>query len=134
MNFQQEAQISLTVLVTGLVVVFLMLIFLTLIIKGYGSAIQSLQSRYNRRRLSNEQPLSKSAPTQTFVPVQAEPMPQISTAEEEGISEEVLAVIAAAASSMVPGGIISSVRRAAAPDLGRSSWRMAGLLENTRPF
>ena len=53
---------------------------------------------------------------------------------EEELSAELLAVLAAAASSVIPGGVIASVHRAAAPDLNQSSWKMAGLLENTRPF
>jgi Na+-transporting methylmalonyl-CoA/oxaloacetate decarboxylase gamma subunit len=54
MNFKQELQISLTVLLTGLVVVFLMLIFLTLVIKGYGSAVQFLQAKYHKRQPKNQ--------------------------------------------------------------------------------
>jgi Na+-transporting methylmalonyl-CoA/oxaloacetate decarboxylase gamma subunit len=135
MNVQQEMQISLTVLITGLVVVFLMLIFLTLVIKGYGNAVHSLQSRYNRKKSRDEGPLLKSEPAQAAEPVPAEPQPLLQSSTTEGIPDEVLAVLAAAASSVIPGGVITSVRRAAvAPDFGRSSWKMAGLLENTRPF
>lgn len=133
MDVQQEVQISLTVLITGLVVVFLMLIFLTLVIKGYGNAVHSIQSRHDQKRPQGaQQPLQKFEPVQAAEPVAESP--QQIPAEEEEISAELLAVLAAAASSVIPGGVIASVRRTAAPDLNRSSWKMAGLLENTRPF
>ncbi len=133
MNVQQEVQISLTVLITGLVVVFLMLIFLTLIIKGYGNAVHSIQSRHDQKQLRDARPLPEFEPVRAAEPAEGESPLRIQ-AGGEGIPDEVLAVLAAAASSAIPGGVVSSVRRAAAPDFGRSSWKIAGLLENTRPF
>ncbi|XOQ44123.1 MAG: Oxaloacetate decarboxylase gamma chain [Clostridium sp.] len=133
MNFEQELQISLTVLLTGLVVVFLMLIFLTLVIKGYGSAVQFLQAKYHKRQPKNQLSVSKTesvSAQSVHDNMQAEPNQTV----EDGISEEVLAVIAAAAYSVMPGGRITSVRRSAQAGRNRSAWGMAGLLENTRPF
>ncbi|QNK41445.1 OadG family protein [Caproicibacter fermentans] len=133
MNFQQEVQISLTVLITGLVVVFLMLIFLTLVIKGYGKAVNSLQSKLNQRPRES-MPVPKPEPVPAAAPAPSEPAAEEAPAAEEGISEEILAVLAAAAYSMIPGGVVTSVRRAAVQSRAKSSWGMAGLLENTRPF
>ncbi|MFU0833610.1 MAG: Oxaloacetate decarboxylase gamma chain [Oscillospiraceae bacterium] len=133
MNFEQELQISLTVLLTGLVVVFLMLVFLTLVIKGYGSTVQALQAKY-RKKQSKQIPSVSKTESVSAPPIHEtvkEETPQI---VEEGIPEEVLAVIAAAAYSVMPGGKITSVRRAARTGRSRSAWGMAGLLENTRPF
>ena len=130
MDLQQELQISLTVLITGLVVVFLMLVFLTMIIKGYGNAVHTLQSRYNHQK-GDTLPLPEPKPVSAVEPAPREP--QLS-AVGESMPDEVLAVIAAAAASMIPGGTVTSIRRAAASDFDRSSWRMAGMLENTRPF
>lgn len=133
MDIQREVQISLTVLVTGLVVVFLMLIFLTLVIKGYGNAVHSIQSRHDQKQQQNALPLPKFEPVQAAEPPAEKSMLQLQT-DEQGIPDEVLAVLTAAAFSAIPGGVISSVRRAASPDVGRSLWKKAGLLENTRPF
>lgn len=133
MNVEQELQISLTVLLTGLVVVFLMLVFLTLVIKGYGNAVQLLQAKYRKRQSKDEPSVSKTE-TVCAPLVQEDKQAQPSAATEEGIPEEVLAVIAAAAYSVMPGGKITSVRRAVGTGRSRSSWGMAGLLENTRPF
>lgn len=137
MNFQQEVQVSLTVLITGLVVVFLMLIFLTLVIKGYSSAVHSLQSKQNKEAPRNRvQPVSQPEPVQASGSSPAAPETEEGPFVEEGIPGEVLAALAAAAYVTIPDGVVTSVRRAApaAPQRSRSAWGMAGLLENTRPF
>lgn len=127
MDFQQKVQISLTVLLTGLVVVFLMLIFLTLIIKGYGTAVNSIQ-------LKLEQKHSNKNGT---VPEKAEVLQETAEAgtlpaAETGIPEEIIAAVTAAAYCTCPGCTVTSVRRLARQS--RSAWNAAGLLENTRPF
>ncbi|MCI1964595.1 MAG: OadG family protein [Oscillospiraceae bacterium] len=133
MGFQQGMQTSVTVLITGLVVVFSMLIFLTLVIKGYSSAVHSIQVRHKQKQTKSGPGRSKSGQAPGAAPLPAKSMEQNPAAQGE-IPGEVLAVLAAAAVSMVPGGTVTSVRRAAAANPGRSSWKMAGLFENTRPF
>lgn len=49
-----------------------------------------------------------------------------------GIPGEIVAAIAAAVACLEPGAVVTSVRRM--PQGGVSSWKLAGLLENTRPF
>lgn len=61
-----------------------------------------------------------------------QPRPAAGPQVQAGISGEVVAAIAAAVFCMEPGAVVTSVRRAKAP--GVSAWKMAGLLENTRPF
>lgn len=114
MGFEQQVQLSLTVLLTGLAIVFIMLIALTFIIKGYGSAVKQLQDKLGGK---------PSLPVSTGSPV-----------VQEGIPEEVVAAISAAVYMMYGTSAtqIKSIRRAAPSS--RSAWRMAGLLENTRPF
>lgn len=51
---------------------------------------------------------------------------------QSGIPGEIVAAIAAAVYCMEPGAVVTSVRRS--PQNGVSAWKMAGLLENTRPF
>lgn len=126
---QSNLQISLVIFITGLVVVFAVLIGLVLIVRGYGAAIRSLQNRDQPKvpdRAEPEKAVS-AAPVQAAVPA-AEPI----TASESAIPEEVVAAIAAAVYCMFPSGKVTSIRRSAAP--GRSAWGMAGLLEGTRPF
>ena len=124
MDPQNEVLLSLTVLLTGLVVVFAMLIFLTIVIKIYGSLIYNTTKK---RRESNK-PKVEAAPTPAPAPASAP------IEVEEGISGEVVAAIAAAVYMTygVSASRIRSVKRAAANP--RSLWGEAGRLENTRPF
>lgn len=48
MDPQSKAQISLVVIITGLVVVFAVLILLILIVKGFGRAVQSLEEKLEK--------------------------------------------------------------------------------------
>lgn len=123
MDPQNEVLLSLTVLLTGLVVVFMVLIFLTLIIKIYGGAIHSA----TKKRKESAKPAA-TAPAPVPAP---KPAP---IAVEEGISGEVVAAISAAVYMTygVSASSIRSVKRAAANP--RSLWGEAGRLENTRPF
>ncbi len=126
---QSNLQISLVVFITGLVVVFAVLIGLVLIVRGYGAAIRSLQNRTEPEAPDRAEPerAVSAEPVQAFVP-QSEPV----AAQEGAIPEEVVAAIAAAVYCMFPSGKVTSIRRSAAP--GRSAWGMAGLVEGTRPF
>ena len=118
MSFEQGVQISLTVLITGLVVVFVVLIFLTLVIKGYGSILHSLQSHMDGGRTEK-------------APVPAAPPTAAPAAE---ISPEIVAAISAAVFCVLPQGTVTSVRRVPSPVRARSPWGLAGVLEGTRPF
>ena len=126
---QSNFQLSLVVLITGLVIVFAVLIGLVLIVRGYGAAIHTLQNRTEPKASGSAEPEKavSASPAQTFVPAA-----ETAEAPEGAIPEEVVAAIAAAVYSMFPSGKVTSIRRAAAP--GRSAWAMAGLLEGTHPF
>ena len=54
MNLAEEIQISLVVLLTGLLVVFAVLVFLTYIIKIYGTAIHSAATRKTKNQETKE--------------------------------------------------------------------------------
>lgn len=128
MNSQQEIQISLVVLLTGLVVVFSVLIFLTFIIKGYGSVVHSFLSRSRKKSADKE-----TVPEPVLSPVVKSADENVSVAREEGIPEEVITVISAAAAAMFPSAVVTGIQKAAAHP-NRSAWGMAGLQDNTRPF
>ena len=118
-------QLSLVVLITGLVVVFAVLICLTVIVKGFGTALHSLEAKLehgNRPQAPSSQPATV-VPAAEAVPVQT---------VEDGIPGEVVAAIAAAVFCMFPEGKVTSVKRSQCP--ARSAWSTAGLMENTRPF
>jgi Na+-transporting methylmalonyl-CoA/oxaloacetate decarboxylase gamma subunit len=127
MNFEQQVQLSLTVLLTGLVIVFAMLVVLTFIIKGYGAAVRKIQKQMKGQSAGLPAVHTPAA----FVPASK---PKAVPAAEAGIPAEGGAAISAAVYMMygTSEGTVTSIRRAAQPN--RSAWSMAGLLENTRPF
>mgnify|MGYP000999115646 CR=1 FL=1 len=126
MNLAEEIQISLVVLLTGLLVVFAVLVFLTYIIKIYGTAIHSAATRKTKNQETKEAVEPAQLP-KTQAPI-------VAPAVEEGIPQEVVAAIAAAVETIYAPGThsVRSVKRSAKP--ARSVWGSAGLIENTRPF
>ncbi len=127
MSFEQQVQLSLIVLLTGLVIVFVVLVFLTYIIKGYGTVISKIQAGGSPK---------KDIGTAEAAPARSVNIGSSKTAvpAEAGIPEEVIAAISAAVYMTygASAGTITSIRRASQP--ARSAWAMAGLLDNTRPF
>lgn len=129
MNFMEEVQLSLVVLFAGLIVVFAMLVFLTLIIKFYGNLIHGATG--SKKENGEGKPAAPAAQ-----PVPAAQAPAPAPAVEEGIPLEVVAAIAAAVESVYgENAAVTGVRRAPrAKRSPRSAWAAAGRLENTRPF
>ena len=121
-----------TVTLTGLVVVFAVLILLTFIIWIYGKTINKVQSgSKNQKKAAGNEPIniskniSNSSPT--IVP------PAVNTQKED--MDEIIAVIAAAVASLgASNGKTYSIRKIRRVGTGRSIWGMAGIMENTRPF
>lgn len=128
MNLGQEIQLSLTVLFTGLVIVFVMLIALTFIIKGYGAALNKIQNKMVGG--DDKRPADSSTPE----PIAKNGSPKTrNTPVNSAVSGEVVAAISAAVYMMYGTSYeVTNIRRA--PRTNRSAWRTAGLLENTRPF
>ena len=135
MDFQQKMQISLIVLFTGLVVVFLMLIALTLIIKGYGSAVHSISKRYSEsstKLIDDINAPSGEAEAPEVETRQDTELPAVSMGD---IPAETIAAISAAVYCTMPGGRITSLKRAVRKENpSGTAWGMAGRLWNTRPF
>lgn len=126
MSLEQKIQLSVVIILTGMVIVFVMLIFLTYLIKGYGAVVRKLQASLGAQNGTQ----NKEKPLLATPVSHAKPVPAV----EAGIPGEVIAAISAAV-YMTYGasvGNVTSIRRAAQP--ARSAWGMAGLLENTRPF
>ena len=98
-----------------LAVVFLIVLFLIRDVKRDGVSLHALEGRLS--------PLQSEKSEPSEIP---------GSGSENGISPEVVAAIAAAVACIYPGAQIASLRRA--PVKPQSAWRMAGLLENTRPF
>lgn len=115
------------VILSGLVIVFLVLVILIAVVKLTGKAAGK------EKKIP---PVSASAsPTMAM----AAPVPAAAavSAVQEGVSGQTVAVIAAAVAAMMeqdaPGVAyaITGIRRAAE---SRPVWGFAGMLQNTRPF
>ena len=113
---------SLMTALIGVVVVFSTLVVLTLIFILFGMVMH---------RPKKEAP---TVPAPKPKPAAAAPKAAPAPAVQDGIPEEVVAVIAAAVASMAPEGKRYAVRKVTRAREGRPVWAAAGLAESTRPF
>lgn len=114
--------------IIGLVVVFAALLLLTLIFILFGKVVSSTGAKGASKAAQAKSEAKPAAPAPRTI---AAPAPVV----ENGVSDEVVAVIAAALAAMAPAGKAYAVRRvSAARPAGRPTWAMAGLLDSTRPF
>ncbi|MCR4926113.1 MAG: OadG family protein [Clostridiales bacterium] len=123
------------VTVTGLLIVFSVLILLIIIFKLFGvimSAISKAKKKKSKLALKNK---SASVANSNSNNVKAEEKASPATAPkvEKGISNEIVAVIAAAVAAF-GGGKIKSIKKSSTKSNGRSSWANAGVVDNTKPF
>ncbi|RGX54337.1 MULTISPECIES: OadG family protein [Anaerotruncus] len=119
--------ISVAVTFTGIVVVFLALVGLSLIVWLFGKFFTALANR--PKKPADPQPQQASKPAAKAA-AQVKPAMVV----EDGIGDEIVAVIAAAVAAMggsVGGYALRSVRRVKE---ARPIWAAAGLQQNTQPF
>lgn len=117
-----------TVILSGILIVFMVLIILTFIVWLFGKLMSSTTGNGSAKA---EAPQVKAVPQ--AAPAQAAPM----QAAQDDLSEEVIAVISAAVAATMGGSenfVIRSVRRAKETSAARSAWSMAGMQHNTAPF
>ena len=107
----------------GMSLVFLVLILLTYIIALQGKLFDALNAR-KQKAAAEAAVKSQPQPPQLQEPMEAPPL------VEDGVSEEIVAVIAAAVAAASGGKYtLRAVKRA-----GRSSWGAAGVKSGTEPF
>ena len=136
----ENLNLCLTILITGFTVVFAVLIVLIFIIKIYGTivtkALAASQERKARKAAEKQKALEQERTQQenAKAATAAEPAPA-PTPASQGISPEIVAVIAAAVDSTygTGGARITSIKKSQTPN-SRPAWGMAGVFENTRPF
>lgn len=119
-----------SVVITGVVVVFIGLILLIFFVFLYGrifEAINNKKSEKSKKILENK----VSAASNQNNKNQSEPIPII----ENGIDEEVVAVITAAIMAMsAKSGKRLALKSVKHAKPSRPVWANAGIAENTRPF
>lgn len=121
-----------SVVITGIVVVFIGLIILILCVTVYGKAFDTINKK-KAAALKAEQEAkakenaAKAAPS----PAPAPAAPVV----EDGIEEEIVAVITAAIAAMgASSGKKLALRSISTAKGSRNAWAAAGVAENTRPF
>lgn len=119
-----------SVVITGIAVVFIGLIILIMLVWLYGKIFEKINASADAKKASGQ--TKEAASVKVAEPI----VPQI----EDGIEEEVVAVISAAIAAYgAQSGkklVLRSIKRKTsdAPSGGSNVWRTAGLLDATRPF
>ena len=123
---------NLTVVVTGLLLVFLILILLTLIITLQGKFFDALEAKKKAKSAPAPSAPAPSAPAAGGNVSAAAVLPA-----PGAVAPEIVAVIAAAVASVEQGGFairsIKPLSRTAQAG-GRKAWGQAGVQSNTAPF
>lgn len=114
------------VTVTGMTIVFLVLIALVLIFNVFGRIMAKGTGKEKK-----EKPVKSAKAAPAAAPaVQA---PAAPAAQANGVAPEIVAAIAAALAQYGENGVIRSVRPVMRRS-GRNPWAVAGIMENTRQF
>ena len=103
--------LALTVLLTGLTVVFSVLILLTIVIKVYGLIISKIQNKVVKPNSNN-----------------------LINNDDDDIDQEVLAVIFAAVAHMYSDDSKYKIKSIKRVFTSRPAWGNASIIENTKPF
>ena len=125
---------SLTVLLTGFVVVFLVLLLLIGVIKLYSAIVRAIENRAKRSKEKKAQMAAEKSVAEPVRPVETAEAVSAPPTEDGAIPQEIIAVIAAAVDSMYGEGSSSRIKSIKKSPSSRSAWGNAGVLQNTRPF
>lgn len=132
MSMNERVIISLTILITGFVVVFAVLLLLIGLIKLYGTIVsKALESAENKKK--QQLAALKTENTSSSEPEINETAGNVSQLDENGLNDELIAVIAAAVYAVYGENTVrvKSIKRV---PQSRPVWSTAGILDNTRPF
>ncbi|MBO5746660.1 MAG: OadG family protein [Clostridia bacterium] len=115
-----------TVTLSGLIIVFSMLVFLVFVLVIFGSLMERLSGKPKKEKSVK---VNKVEPK----PVVAAPVVNNAVSADE---DEIIAAISAAVMMMYEGTGTTPVIRSIRPaqTSGYSAWKMAGIMNNTRSF
>ncbi len=118
------------VTLSGLIIVFSMLVLLVLLIAGFGMIMVKLTGKpkavKTEKPVKIEKPKKSPKPEKVAQPIATQPI------DDDG---DVIAAISAAVMMMYEGTGVKPVIRSIRPAVAqRSAWKMAGIANNTRSF
>lgn len=116
--------------ITGIVLVFAILVLLMLIITLEGKIFDNINNKKNGKPAAPKAPAAKAAPA-------AKPAAPAAKADNGSIPGEIIAAISAAVASVCGGNaVIRGIKRVSKPAAGsrRGAWGDAGVREHTTPF
>ncbi len=131
LSMAERTSISLEILITGFVVVFAVLILLILLISVYGAIVSKAEKSIADKKAAKEQ-AKNSADTKIAV-ADVTPVQAVAPVATNGLTDEVIAVIAAAVDAMYGQGAVKVKSIKKVPQ-SRPVWSTAGIMDNTRPF
>lgn len=132
----ENLELGLSILLTGIVIVFSVLILLIGIIKLYASIVVSVQKIVDEKkadRIAENENKKVETAVQTEIVEKAEAEPEQAEEDDDTIPGEIVAAIAAAVEMIFGEGSvkIKSIKKSSKR---RSVWKSAGVAENTRAF
>ncbi len=133
MTLAEKSISSAKVILTGFVVVFVVLFLLIFIINIYGAIIQKATQGGKKKKEKISEPEKNSA-TPSVVSRNTASASASAPNVQNGISEEVVAVITAAVAASSDSSSRTRIKSIKKSDGSRSAWANAGILDNTRPF
>ena len=129
MPIEDKVTTSLTILITGFVVVFAVLLLLILLISLYGKIVSSaLNSKAEKKTVVNVE-----TPKTEVIPANVPTTNDSEVLDENGLNDEIIAVITSAV-YMMYGEKKVKIKSVKKVPQARSAWGTAGIMENTRPF
>ncbi len=118
--------LALSVILSGIVIVFIALVILIIAVLLVGKIMTSVQGK--------ETPNKTQKNEKKEVTTKAVPNPPQLMKVEQGIPGEVVAAISAAVASMMGGSSNYSIKSVKRAREARPVWSLAGMMENTKPF
>lgn len=123
-------KLGLVILLTGILVVFAILLLLIGVIKLYGTIVYNAQNKKNNKAKKAEEPSVKAElAVETAAAEQSEALQE----DSSDVPGEIIAVIAAAVEAVFGQGAVK-IKSVKKTSKRRSAWKSAGMAENTRSF
>lgn len=130
----ENLKVGLVILLTGIVVVFAVLVLLIGVIKLYSSIVYNAQNKSNKKKEKKDN-IDVAVVKPAAAAEKSETVSSETVSENAGsIPGEIIAAIAAAVEVICGQGAAVKIKSVKKSSSRRSAWKSAGMAENTRSF